>query len=83
MQKRARGWVALSTKRKLGAFHIQTHSEHCKHKHTQIITNTNTFRALQMQAQMDDKYKHKHKQEEDEEVRELKAKVVPRADVSL
>ena len=63
MQKRARGWVALSTKRKLGAFHIQTHSDHNKHKHTQNMTNINTLGASQMQAHMDEKYRlFKHKQ---------------------
>ena len=59
--QRARGWVALSTKRKLGA--LQTHSEHYKYKHTQNITHTNTLGALQMQAHMDEKYRlFKHKQ---------------------
>ena len=72
MQAEGTRWVALSTKRKLGAFHIQTHSEHYKYKYTESIAK------LQMQAHMDDKYKrNKHKQEEDEGVCELKRKLAP------
>ena len=51
---------SISHTNTLRALQTQTHSDHYKYKHTQIITNTNTLRSLQIQTHSEHcKCKHK------------------------